>query len=406
MGTETGASESDRSIIPNSYPAGSIALDKKGCITALNDTAAELLGRSRVAMVGLPLATFLEEDATRVFEKHLAEAASGRRPVRCELELLAGPDRAKRLLVQTLADPSGGPDTAYRAVIIDLTSYLERIEDADRARINAERVARSKTDFLARLSHEIRSSLASMIGFADILHDRVPARSRDLTEMIRDGGRHLLDTLNSVMDLARLEFQKGDLELAEVDLVQRVRERTVIFRKPAEARGLDLLFRAESERAVAHVNPTFVDRVVHNLLDNAIKYTHEGKVEVSVEQRNGSVWIYVADTGIGIRDEFLPRLFSPFEREMRDGSAAAEGVGLGLAITKYLVELMDGRITACSSTGDGSTFTVTFPARDWDAKEASSESTSNHDRPEPSNHDRSESTSNHDRPSVSGKTTS
>lgn len=362
MGSDIGASESAQFAIPGASPAGTLALDDKGCVTALNDLAAELLGRGRAAIIGKPLAEILRDDSAHCLEEHFLEAAAGGRPARCEVELVDGAGQSRFVLVQTLANATIDSSESYHTALIDITSYVARIQESDRARHSAERVARSKTDFLARLSHEIRSALASMIGFADLLKENVTENNRELTEIIRDSGRHLLDTLNSVMDLARLDYEQGEIEVSEVDVVERVGHRMAMFEKLAVARGLDFAFRAESETALARLNETFLDRIVHNLVDNAIKYTPKGKVEVSVEKREGSVWIYVADTGIGIRDAFLPRLFSPFERERRDSGAPAEGVGLGLAITKYLVVLMDGRIVACSTAGAGSTFTVNFPA--------------------------------------------
>lgn len=349
-------------VLPELALAAALALDSDGCVTALNDHAAELLGRSPEKIVGEPLTGFLEDESARRLEEHFIRAAAGERPVRCEVELTDGEERSKFLLVQTLAVASDDLEVVYYAALTDVTSYVDRLRSAERRRISAERVARSKTDLLARLSHEIRSSLASISGFADVLAESVPAANREITEIIRDSGRHLLDTLNSVMDLARLEYRKGDLKLSEVDVVPHVRRRMVLFEKLAAESGLDFAFRAESETAAARLNETFLDRIVHNLVDNAIKYTPAGKVEVSVEKREEQVWIYVADTGVGIRDDFLPRLFSPFEREHQDDDYSVEGVGLGLAITRYLVELMDGRIVACSTRGEGSTFTVSFPA--------------------------------------------
>lgn len=375
MGSETRASELAPPVIPDSSPAGAIVLSSDGSIEALNDLAAKLLGRDRDALVGEKLSGVVAEASLPALEAHL-EAASEAvgRPMRCEIQVNIGADQAHHVLMQTVA--SADAEAAYHAVVVDFTPFTERVRraekeraaaqdalaDAEEAKAAAERVARSKTDFLARLSHEIRSALASMVGFADMLREDAPAANRELAEIISDSGRHLLDTLNSVMDLARLEFQKGEIELVEVDVARRVRDRSTMFKKFSSARAIDLIFRAESGEALARLNATFLDRIVHNLIDNAIKYTDKGTVEVTVEKREGQVWIYVADTGRGMKEDFLPRLFSPFEREKRATEAAPEGVGLGLAITKYLVELMDGQIVACSTKDAGSTFTVTFPA--------------------------------------------
>jgi signal transduction histidine kinase len=248
--------------------------------------------------------------------------------------------------------------------MIDLTSRVVRELELEQARASAESEAHSKTEFLARLSHEVRSALASMVGFADMLRENVEGENRHLVDVIIGSGRHILDTLNSVMDLARLEFTQGDLSMEIVDVVPRVRDRITVFGPQILNRDVDLSFTATSREALARLNPTFLDRIVHNLVDNAIKYTLDGKIDVMVEEREDGVSIVVSDTGIGIGEKFLPRLFSPFERERREEDTSQEGVGLGLAITKFLTELMGGRIGVTSSKGGGSTFTVTFPSQE------------------------------------------
>ena len=362
MGFASGASEPARPLTSDDYPAATLVLAADGVVTALNELAVRLIGRDRDVILGRPFSAFLTRATVRRFDDHLARSGAGPHPVSCEVEFSSPSGRPTHVLLHIVSSEGDDSATAYRVVAIDVSSYVRSIRRAEKARSSAEGVARSRAEFLARLSHEIRSALASMIGFADILKEKLPAEEGDLSGIIRDSGKHLLDTLNSVMDLARLELEKGEVDVTEVDVVERVRQRSMLFERLAGARDLAFSFRAESPRAVAMVNETFLDRVIHNLVDNAIKYTRKGKVELSVEERDGQVWIYVADTGMGIRSEFLPRLFDPFEREKRGAGAVAEGVGLGLAITKYLVELMGGRITACSTVGTGSTFTVNFPA--------------------------------------------
>lgn len=362
MGSASGTSGSVRPLTFDEYPAATLDLAADGVVTALNDLAARLLEREREAILGRPFSSLLTRASVRRFEDHLPRSEAGPKPASCEVELKTSSGRPTHLLLHTVSLDGDADAAAYRLVATDVSTYVRSIRRAEKARMSAEDVARSRAEFLARLSHEIRSALASMIGFADILKEKLPPDDGELSGIIRDSGKHLLDTLNSVMDLARLELEKGEVEVTEVDIVERVRQRATLFERLAGARNLDFALRAESSRAVAMVNETFFDRVIHNLVDNAIKYTPQGKVELSVEERDGQVWIYVADTGMGIRREFLPRLFDPFERENRREGAAAEGVGLGLAITKYLVEQMGGRITVCSTVGSGSTFTVNFPA--------------------------------------------
>lgn len=362
MSSVVRASESDSSGIPDSSPAGLLELDDSGRILAINAVAANLLGCDPGVVIGLPLLESVDvasRDAVRV---HLQEARDSRHIRRSEITATDPDGRLRHVLLQTISRIDEHETTTFQVALTDVTDYVQRLEAAEVTRSSAVDLSRSSTDFLAGLSHEIRSALASMIGFAEILRANATEENQDLADIITDSGRHLLDTLNSLIDLARPDFRKEDVEVAEIDVVKRVRERTALFHPFAEMQGLQLIFRAESETAIAELNVTFLDRIVYNLIDNAIKYTPSGKVEVSVEERNDQIWIYVADTGIGIDDQFVPKLFTPFERERRTAGVSAEGIGVGLSITKHLTEVMGGRIVMCSTKGEGSTFTVSFPA--------------------------------------------
>lgn len=335
----SGALSPDVSDLLESVPAGVLLLDEERRVEGANSEALAQLGRDDV--VGLTLSELLGSDAA---ERLRADAA--------EVEVHRG---GRTLLVRA----SPRRDYGYSLILVDVSVY-------ERERARAERAARSGTEFLARLSHEIRSALASIIGFADLLKESQSHENRELADTITLSGQHLLQTLNSVLDLASTEHGQAHVPLTEVDVIAHVRDRVRIFRSAAERKRITLVVRAETGPIVTALNPTFLDRVIHNLIDNAIKYTNTGRVEVDVEAREGQVWIYVADTGIGIDPSFLPRLFDPFEREQPSEAATADGVGLGLHITKYLTELMGGRVTACSTKKEGSTFTVTFPLRPAD----------------------------------------
>ncbi|MEX2400616.1 MAG: HAMP domain-containing sensor histidine kinase [Rhodothermales bacterium] len=250
-------------------------------------------------------------------------------------------------------DGGSGADTGSGRVVLLVDVTMEYLRDAEQA-------DRDRASFLAKLSHEIRSAVASMVGFAEMLGDRVDDEDLEMTKIITASGRHLIDTLNGVIDLARIEFGEKEIELVEVDIVRHVRDRVEILRRDAERKDIELVFAPDVDEMTAQLHPLFLDRILHNLIDNAIKYTDEGRVEMDVERRDGRIWLYVADTGRGMDTAFIPRLFAPFERERR-GARGERGTGLGLAMTRSLVELMDGRIHACSTLGEGSTFTVSFP---------------------------------------------
>ena len=229
------------------------------------------------------------------------------------------------------------------------------------ARERAEEMARVKSAFLASMSHEIRTPLTAVIGFADLLRYEVADDQLDLVLAIEAGGTRLLNTLNSVLDLAQIDAGGQSLHPKTVDLVDHVRQSLVVLRPMAQGQGLTLELDSPADTLPATLDPGALDRILTNLIGNAIKFTDEGGVTVSLRQLDGALELTIADTGIGIEAEFLPDLFSEFRQESEGHARSHEGSGLGLAITERLVQLMDGTIRVTSEKGVGTTFTVTLP---------------------------------------------
>ena len=228
------------------------------------------------------------------------------------------------------------------------------------AREQAETMARAKSAFLANMSHEIRTPLTAILGFAELLRDEVGHEHRDLAEAIEAGGRRLLGTLNSVLDLATLDARRATLRPRPLDVAEAVAESVALLRPLADARGLSL--RVEAAGAVpAVLDAAALDRVVTNLVGNAVKFTDRGGVTVRVRADGAAVTLSVVDTGVGIDPAFLPHLFAEFRQASEGDGRSHEGTGLGLAITHRLVGLMGGEIDVESTPGVGTAFTVTLP---------------------------------------------
>jgi PAS domain S-box-containing protein len=234
-------------------------------------------------------------------------------------------------------------------------------EHAERGRAAAEEMARLKSSFLANMSHEIRTPLTAVLGYADLLSEEVSPEQRELVDLITRGGHRLLDTLNSVLDLSRLEADGVHPHLAPLDLGAEVAQSLRMLAPLAEQRGLSLSLTAEPN-VTAALDGACLARIVTNLVGNAIKFTEEGGVQVTVAADGPEARLVVADTGIGIPRNFLPYLFDEFRQETTGQARSHEGSGLGLAITERLVRIMGGRIEVQSRRPGGSTFTVTFPA--------------------------------------------
>lgn len=254
-----------------------------------------------------------------------------------------------------------------------LAAAERALDEAESARARAEAFTRLKSSFVANMSHEIRTPLTGIIGFAEVLADEVPEVHREFASLIAQGSRRLLETLNSVLDLARLEDGKATFNVTSFDAATEVRQVCSLLTLQAEEKGLALVVRSPEAVPVMLDRGALV-RIVTNLVGNAIKFTDTGRVEVVLSTAD-ELTLRVEDTGVGMNEAFLPSLFEEFEQEARPSTSERIGSGLGLSITRRLVELLGGTIAVESHLGEGTTFTVrlpltlseSMPSRDSDA---------------------------------------
>jgi signal transduction histidine kinase/ActR/RegA family two-component response regulator len=262
-----------------------------------------------------------------------------------------------------------GP-TEVRALteqINTLTATVNAHEAVKRAKEEAERANEAKSRFLSHMSHELRTPLAAIMGFAELLHrDEADVKRRSWSGYVLDGGRHLLAIVNELLEVSRIEAGKMMLSTEPVDAQRAVDDVLDLVAPLGAERGIRLerVPGKRIERA-ALADPLRLKQVLLNLVANAIKYNSEGGA-VTIEldtTADGMVRIAVADTGQGISPEKIDQLFTPFERLGAEQSSVA-GSGLGLVVTKGLVEAMGGRIGVTSTLGQGTTFTIELPLTD------------------------------------------
>ena len=237
---------------------------------------------------------------------------------------------------------------------------------------NAESANRAKSTFLFNMSHDIRTPMNVIIGYADLAsrHSDDPAKLKKYMENIQVCGQNLLMLLNNVLDLARIENDKTEMEYSVSDVEKDFRNCIAMFRNLADSKGQTLMVTTQLLHPYIYADIPHLTEVCTNLVSNAVKYTGAGgTIRCDVTQKPGekeswcNMVITVADNGIGMSQEFQKHIFEPFERERTSTISKVEGSGIGMGIVKKLVGLMGGTVEVESRIGVGSTFTVTIPCR-------------------------------------------
>ena len=237
---------------------------------------------------------------------------------------------------------------------------------------NAESANHAKSTFLFNMSHDIRTPMNAIIGYADLAsrHSDDPAKLKNYMENIQVCGQNLLMLLNNVLDLARIENDKTEMEYSVSDVDKDFRNCVAMFRNQADSKGQTLTVTTHLLHPYVYVDIPHLTEVCTNLVSNAVKYTGAcGTICCDITQKPGEKegWcdtvITVADNGIGMSQEFQKHIFEPFERERTSTVSKVEGSGIGMGIVKKLVGLMGGTVEVESKIGVGSTFTVTIPCR-------------------------------------------
>ena len=271
-----------------------------------------------------------------------------------------------RLAAITSGDFEGHVEVENRDELGALAANVNRMNDELRTvYAKLEEASRHKSEFLANMSHELRTPLNAIIGFSQVLRDEmvgpVNPKQAEYLEDIISSGNHLLSLINDVLDLSKVEAGQVELDVHPFSLREALERGVVMVRERATEDSVRVAFSADPEVDVVDGDERRIKQVIFNLLSNAVKFTPAGgEIDVSATRENGEVRISVADTGPGIAAEDRERIFEEFQ-QTEAGIAQREGTGLGLALSKRLVELHGGRIWLESELGKGSTFSFTLP---------------------------------------------
>lgn len=285
--------------------------------------------------------------------------------------IILSDNRVKFIHTQAeMMQDKSGKTTNMVGTFQDITDRKLVEEELTRAKVAADAANKAKSEFLANMSHEIRTPMNSIIGMADLLMETSPTQEqRQYVEIFREAGEHLLSLINDILDLARVESGYIQLETIPFDIVTVINKVENIMSVEAHNKGLGLIFHVADDMPHSLIgDPNRLDRVILNLVGNAVKFTEKGGVIVDIvlnskQEKEVELLIKVKDTGIGIPFEKQGLLFTTFTQIDASTTRKYGGTGLGLVISKKLVEMMGGRMWVESETGKGSVFSFTVKLR-------------------------------------------
>jgi PAS domain S-box-containing protein len=365
-----------RSLIESNIDA-IMTTDPSGIITDVNKQMEALTGCTRDELIGAPFKDyFTDPGRAEAAIKHVLREKSV-----TDYELTARARDGKHTVVSynatTFYDRNRKLEGVFAAAR-DVTERKRVEAELQQAKADAESASRTKSDFLASMSHEIRTPMNAVMGIADLLAKTSLTPEQDkYVQIFRRSGNNLLNLINDILDLSKVEASQLDLEQTGFSMNDHLEKVIEMVAPKAEEKRLTLVCEIASNVSNDLVgDPTRLRQVLLNLLGNAIKFTEAGMVSLKVERdQDGSVptalRFSVSDTGIGIADDKLARIFERFTQADSSTTRRFGGSGLGLTISKRLVELMGGQIWVTSTVGKGSVFAFSVPFEAWAAADRS-----------------------------------
>jgi PAS domain S-box-containing protein len=384
--------EAQRTIIIEAAPNGMIIVNEAGIVTLANSQAARIFGFADGSVAGQPIEALIPPEATDAHAVLTAvrvagdeSAATAAQPFTIwrgdgqtiMIDMMARPVKTPRghIVVASLFDVTDRVREAEarreaihheRLAAAAANATLDELSrDLARARDRAEQASQAKSRFLAGITHELRTPLHGLLGYAEMLmlEGGLNPKQAERVETMMAAGQHLLSMVNDVLDMSQIEADRLDVQLTEVELPDLIRVCLDVVRPTADVKAL-CIGQAPAARLRVVADPMRLRQVMINLLGNAVKFTPSGRVDVLMSNARGGsfVRLEVVDTGPGVRPAHRDKLFKTFERLNAEAMIGIEGSGLGLAISARLVGLMGGEIGYEDNPGGGSVFWLELPA--------------------------------------------
>jgi protein-histidine pros-kinase len=364
---DAGGSLSPEWQILESAPDAMIIVGRNGLILRVNAQTEKLFGYSRDELMGQPIELLVPERFRGDHPSHRSSYINSPRPrpMGAGLDLFArrrdGTEFAAEISLSPIETAEG---RLFTAAIRDVT---DRKRDMEEQNLRMQEANRLKSEFLANMSHELRTPLNAIIGFSKLLHaGKAGPLSETQTEYLGDilnSSNHLLQLINDVLDLAKIESGRTEIHVELVNLAKVTSEVKDILRGLAAEKRIHLNVEVTSELPDVVVDPRMIKQILYNYLSNAIKFTPDGgRVSMRIQaEGDDSFRIDVEDTGIGIKPADMNRLFVEFQQLDSTSAKRYPGTGLGLALTKRIVEAQGGSVAVQSVPDQGSTFSAVLP---------------------------------------------
>ncbi len=343
----------------------------------LNLTLAEMLGVVRSQLIKHPFSAFIHPEDQAIYYRHRKRVIDAKQQHVDELRLnrADGTHLWVRIETRVISETEADGDTLLMAVS-DITERKTHEIELHLAKEKAEADSRAKSAFLANMSHELHTPLNAIIGFSGLMHENMRGdlseEQQQFVKNILNAGRKLLLMVDDMLDMSNIEAGFTRLEIHPFKPVEILKTALTLYNEKAKARDIQLLFETSGEVGLIQADLSKIKQVLFNLLSNAIKFTPDGgKITVNLSSSDNDIEFSVSDSGIGISQEDLSRLFQPLQQLEETLTKNYEGIGSGLFLSKKIVEMHGGEIKVTSELGKGSTFSFSIPRR-MEGKEESS----------------------------------
>jgi PAS domain S-box-containing protein len=330
--------------------------------TFFNQQWLEFVGRSIDEELGTGWTASLHSDDIDECQRIYQRSAERREPFTLEYRLRRSDGEYRWMLERGIPRLDASGDFAgFIGSVIDITERRDSEQRLREAKEHAEEITILKSAFLTNMTHEIRTPLTVILGFTSILRQGIRKEYGRFVTLIERSGRRLLLMLDSILDLAQLEAGTLDPEIERHSVDEIVHGVMGTISPIAEDKGLSLTFSPSDHGAYIETDHAVLSRILNNLIDNAVKFTEKGEVRILVEDDDEHTEISIEDTGIGIHEDFLPRIFDAFAQESTGLTRTHQGSGLGLTVSRQLIELLGGTLSVDSQKDIGSRIIVRLP---------------------------------------------